>query len=391
MSVNDLSFNQISTLLTDVLSQATGKTVQKPTNTAEFVSVASTALKLGVDPVLNAITQVVGRTIFSIRPYSRKFGTLEKSAQKWGYITRKLSISDKNFEDCAAFNLPENGTVDMYKVNKPEILQTNFYGSNVYQKPYTIYKDQLDCAFRSPDEFAQFMAMVSQNNADMLDSAKESLARATVANLIGGVLASEESNGRVVHLLTEYNDETGLELTKQSVLAPDNFKPFMQWVFARVASISSMMTERTQLFHTNVTGKPIMRHTPLDKQKVYLYAPTKFQSEARALADTYHDNYLKFADHEIVNFWQSLDKPDTICVQPSYLKKDGTIATGAETTVSNIFGVIFDEEAAGYNTFGEESALTPYNARGRYWNQWHSANLRFFNDFTENAVVLLLD
>ena len=50
-SVNDLNFNQISTVLTSIVAQATGEKVLTPTNTGDFVSVATTALKNGTDPV----------------------------------------------------------------------------------------------------------------------------------------------------------------------------------------------------------------------------------------------------------------------------------------------------------------------------------------------------
>lgn len=67
-SVNDLNFNQISTVLTSIVAQATGEKVLAPTNTGDFVSVATTALKNGTDPVMNAITQMVTRTIFRLDP-----------------------------------------------------------------------------------------------------------------------------------------------------------------------------------------------------------------------------------------------------------------------------------------------------------------------------------
>lgn len=56
-SVNDLNFNQISTVLTSIVAQATGENVLTPTTTGDFVSVATTALKNGTDPVMSAITQ----------------------------------------------------------------------------------------------------------------------------------------------------------------------------------------------------------------------------------------------------------------------------------------------------------------------------------------------
>ena len=391
MAVSDLTFNQLSTVLNSIVQQATGKQAQQVTNTAEFVSVAQTALKTGYDPVLQAISQVLSRTIFSIRPYTRKFGGLMVSNQQFGNIVRKLNIADKDWENDSRFELTDGSGVDMYKVNKPSILQTNFYGANVFEKSLTIFKDQLDCAFSSPDEFGRFVSMTMTNASDMIEQAHENLARATLANFIGGKISGDAAS--VIHLLTEYNTITGLAtpLTAETVYQPANFKPFMQWVYSRVASISSLMTERTQKFHINVTGKEISRHTPVNKQKVYLYAPARYQTETMVLADVYHDNFLRMADNETVNFWQSIDKPDEINVQPVYLQADGTLKTGEALNKSNIFGVMFDEEAAGYTVVNQWSAPTPFNVKGGYSNIfWHFTD-RYWNDFTENGVVLLLD
>ena len=337
MAVNDLTFNQLSMVLNSIVQQATGQQAQQVTNTAEFVSVAQTALKTGYDPVLQAISQVLSRTIFSIRPYTRKFGGLMVSNQQFGNIVRKLNIADKDWEEDSRFELTDQNSVDMYKVNKPTILQTNFYGANVFEKSLTIFKDQL---------------------------------------------------------LTEYNTITGLKspLTAETVYQPANFKPFMQWVYSRVASLSSLMTERTQKFHINVTGKEISRHTPVNKQKVYLYAPARYQTETMVLADVYHDNFLRMADNETVNFWQSIDKPDEINVQPVYLQADGTLKSDdTPLNQKGIFGVMFDEEAAGYTVVNQWSAPTPFNSKGGYSNIfWHFTD-RYWNDFTENGIVLLLD
>lgn len=389
MATNDLTFSQTATVLNSIVKQATGQTAQLPTNTAEFVSVAQTALKAGYDPVLNAISQVLSRTIFSIRPYNRKFAGLQVDNQKFGNITRKLNIADKDWEDDARFELVDGQSVDMFKVNKPNILQTNFYGANVYERSYTIFRDQLDNAFRSPEEFARFLTMVTSNCSDMIEQAHENLARATLANFIGGKVSATNS---VYHLLTEYNTLTGLNLTATSVFEPANYKAFMQWVYARVAAISALMTERSIKFQINVTGKEISRHTPYDRQKVFLYSPTAYQIESQVLADTYHDNYLRYAYNERVNFWQAIETPDTLNVIPTYLQADGTLTTPqAAVTVSKLFGCIIDEEAAGYTVVNTWSAPTPFNAKGGYSNVFFHFTDRFWNDFTEKGVILLLD
>lgn len=390
MAANDLSFNQLSTVLNSIVAQATGKNPLAITNTSEFISVAQTALKTGYDPLLQSISQVLSRTIFSTRPYYRKFGGIQVDNQKWGNITRKLNISDKDWENDVRFELVDGESVDMYKVNKPNILQTNFYGANVYERSYTIFKDQLDCAFSGPDEFARFLSMVTGNCTDMIEQAHENLARATVANYIGGKVKGDADS--CIHLLTEYNALTGLALTKENVYQPANYKPFIDWVYSRIASLTELMTERSQLFHTNITGKTINRHTPLQRQRVYLYAPARFNIESMSLANTYNYNFLKMAYNETVNYWQSIQSPSKINVKPSYLQADGTITTPeAALEQDNIFGVIFDEEALGYTVMNQWSATTPFNAKGGYSNVFFHFTDRFWNDFTENGLVLLLD
>lgn len=392
MPVNNLTFNQLSTLLNGIQSQVTGASAIAPVNTSEFVSVAQTVLKTGTDPVMSAISQILGRTIFSVRPYSAKFKGLLMDNQRWGGITRKINYVDKSFTDDSGFSLTDGQAVDQYIVNKPEVIQTNYYGSNVYQKSVTIFRDQLDTAFSGVNEFGEFISGVMQNISDQIEQAHEDTGRMTIANLVGGIVAAKKAN-QVVHLLTEYNTLTGKELTANTVYAPENYKPFMLWVYSRIAKASAMLTERSQLYHFNLTGKPIQRHSPVNRQRLYLYADARYQTEAQVLADTYHDNYLSFGETETVNYWQSIESPAQIQVKPVYFKEaDGSIVTAADNvTQDNIFAVIMDEEAAGMNIFNYELAATPYNARGRYTNMWWSFNERYFNDFTENAMVFLLD
>jgi hypothetical protein len=391
-SVNELNFKQVSALLTYLVNQGTGQSVLTPTNTSEFVSVATMALKNGVDPIMSAITQMVSRTIFSIRPYSEKFKGLRVSSERWGNIVRKLNIADGAYIDDTSFALPEDGqSVDMYKLRRPNILQTNFYGANVFSIERSYFREQLECAFTGPEELASFYSMVTGNIMDMIETAHENLKRATLSNLIGGIVKGGGAEQKV-HLLTEYNAKTGGKYTEVTIMAPDVYPDFMKFVYARIATVSALLTERLQLHHINVKGKAITRHTPYENQRLYMYAPAMYESTARAIADTYHDTFLRYADHETVNFWQAVNTPDTIKVTPSYLKADGTITTPSEAvSVPKVFALLCDEESCGMTVCNEWSATSPLNISGGYYNvAWHFTD-RFWNDFTENAVVFTMD
>lgn len=402
-NVNDMTVFQAGTILQSLVKQATGQSVIAASTPGEFVSVAQTALKTGYDPILNAMSQMWGRTIFSIRPYSRKFSGLEMSMERWGNAVRKLSIADKPIEDDARFTWPvgydsskapnalgEGESVDMYALNKPDILQVNFYGQSVYENSYTIFKDNMDVAFTSADEFMRFNSLVTGNRSDKLEQYRENIARGILANYIGSLLA-ENQTARVVHLLTEYNDQTGLTLTAQSIYQPDNFTSFMQWVYARIANISRMMTERSEMYQTVINGKHVMRHTPANRQKVYLSSKAMDQFDAMVKANSYHDNYLKYTDYEGVNFWQSIENPDSISITPVYTSTTGIATTGEKVDKAGIFGVIFDEEALCYAQVNNWAAVTPFNAKGGYWNTYDHVNFRAIMDMSEKGVLLLLD
>ena len=401
---NDLTFTQISAILNEIQSQATGSATIAAVDSSSFITSAQTALKTGYDPLMNAISQVLSRTIFSVRPYRRKFGGIEVDQIRFGNRVRKLAVADSELVNDDRYQYPtayatgktpptgDGLAVDQQIQRKPKVLETNFYGANVYEDYYTIHKDQLDCAFTTPDEFSRFITMVTTNVTDKLEQVRENIARATIANHIGAIL-KEGQNGRVIHLLSEYKTLTGLaDLTAQSVYQPANFKPFMQWVFARISTISNLMTERSEMFQTVVNEKHVLRHTPLDRQKVYLYAPARFQTETMAIADTYHDNFLRFADNETVNFWQSIETPDSINVKPVYIGTDGALVVpDAAVEQAGIFGIIFDEDALGYTTMQQWSNPAPFNARGGYTTMWIHETQRSWSDLTEKAVVLLLD
>lgn len=403
--VNDLSFNQLSSVLSSIFSEATGANDSiKAVDTSSFVSVAQTALKTGYDPLSTAISQVLSKTIFSVRPYTRKFKGLNVSNQRYGNHVRKLTTIDKPFEEDDRFKLVDGESIDQYKVNKPKVLQTNFYGANVYQKSMTIYKDQLDCAFSSPDEFASFISMVMQNASDMIEQAHEETARAALHNLAQGIYLMEKgpssaqtasqpakANGdkRAVNLLELYNQESGKTLKVADVYKSENFEGFVKFAFTTINNIADLMTDRNTLFCSQLTGYDIVRHTPKNRMKFYLHSNLVNKINSEVYSSVFNPDFLKLVDFETVNYWQNPLFPTVVSGSVNILKKDGTLGV-VSGTFDNLLGILFDEEAAGYTTVNEWAQPSPFNAKGGYYNQfWHFTD-RYWNDFTENAVVFYM-
>lgn len=390
MAVNNMTIEQANALLASLHQQATGETVATPTSLADFISVAQNTLLAGFDAVLGAITVMVSDTIFSVRPYGRKFSGLLYDTKEYGGIIRKINFEDDDPEASSVYNLTDGSSIDQYVVKKPKVLQTNYVGSDEWSSHYSITRDQLKMAFESPTALGEFFTALMTHFSNQREQWLEEMARASLCNFIAGKNAINGSYD-VIHLLTEYNTATGGSYTSTTIRQPANFPGFMKWVYGRVAGLCDKMTERSQLFQQVLTGHRIMRHTPLQDQRVYMLDEFLRAMEAEVLADTYHENFLRYSDVESVGYWQAIENPDEIQVTPIIVDSTGAPDTAAAQTMTDVIGVVFDRNAIGYNIYEDTMDTTPYNARGKYYNMWAHTRIQYQNDFTEKGFVLVVD
>ena len=409
-----MTFNQAAQLLNAIQQQATGQAALTATDLSEFVSAAQTTLRTGYDPVMQAISQVLSRTIFSIRPYRRRFGLAEVSDTAWGNHVRKLSPIDKPISEDDRYKWPvaydatqtenpmgDGESVDMQVINKQKVLQTNFYGQNVWQDSYTIFRDQFNVAFRGPDELSQFIALITGNMANKVEQIREDIGRAVVLNsMIGTAGVDDEATSafdlahRTIPLLTLYNAQTGLSLTATSVFQPDNFVAFVRWAFSIIMSVSDLMEERTSLFQTNLTtidGR-INRHTPKARQKLWVASQAMNAIATMVRVQNFNDGFMRLPNGvrvESVGYWQSPRNPLNVSGTASAIGPDGTVVTST-ATVGPVLAYLHDEEALGYATVNSWTAPAPFNARGGYVTNWLHETQKTYNDHTEKSVIFTL-
>ena len=394
---NSLTIDQAVTVLNSLISQMQGSASLTATDLSDFVSVAETTLQTGFDPVLGAISQVLDRTIFSIRPYYAKFRAMEKTNAEYGAWTRKINYCDRPFVQDDGFNLTDGTSLDPWVIRHPDVIQMNITGQEVLEDYFTRTESQMKLAFRSYEEFSQFWAGVLQNLSDKHEQKTEACARANLINAIGA-LDSTGNTEQVVHLLTEYNvilTAAGkTALTSTTVYDPDNYSDFMKWVYSRIQMVRDFLTERSVNFHLNVpnASKFIQRHTPYNRQILYMYAPELRQMEARVLSAAFNEGRLAYKDIELVNYWQSIETPTDVNAKIVSIDGDGAVdVAAAAATTSNVFALLVDDDAMGYTRFSEGMYATPINARGRYTNFWYHWRWNQYVDLTENMVLFLLD
>lgn len=411
-----MTFNQAAQLLNAIQQQATGQAALTATDLSEFVSAAQTTLRTGYDPVMQAISQVLSRTIFSIRPYRRRFGLAEVSDTAWGNHVRKLSPIDKPISEDDRYKWPvaydaaqtadpmgDGESVDQQVINKQKVLQTNFYGQNVWQDSYTIFRDQFDVAFTGPDELSQFIALITGNMANKVEQIREDIGRAVVLNSMIGTYAQNDAASsafdlahRTIPLLTLYNAQTGLSLTATSVFQPDNFTPFVRWAFSIIMSVSDLMEERTSLFQTNLTtidGR-INRHTSKSRQKLWIASQAMNAISTMVRVQNFNDDFMRLPNGvrtESVGYWQAARNPLNVSGIATYIGANGDPVVMEEAAnIGPVLAYLHDEEALGYANVNSWTAPAPFNARGGYVTNWLHETQKTYNDHTEKSVIFTL-
>lgn len=388
---NKLTFTQTATILNQMLRYATGKEdLTVAINETEFVAQANTLLQMGYEQFTNAMCQTLSKTIWSIRPYKRKLKDLYADEIRYGNHVRKENAIDGEFEDDQTINLIDGTSVDPWRINKPKVIETNWYGQNIYQVLRTLPRDQINVAITGSGEFGNFITMVLTNVSDMIEQKHEVTARATLCNLIGAKVKADSTN--VIYLVDEYMTEKGIIDPTFDYRTPSNFGDFARWLYGYVETLSDDLTERNILYHKNITGKEISRHTPKSEQILYVLSKTINHIQTEVKSVTFNPEFLKSIRYERVSYWQSPKDKARVNVIPNYIDDNGQLVDGDNVAVDidNVFGVLFDRECCGYTTINEWSQTTGLNPAGGYTNSfWHFTD-RPWLDMTENAVVLIL-
>lgn len=393
---NVLTPVDVYALMNAVVSQATGRTDLAVVDTTTFASVGEIVLRTGTENTLNAISAVIGKTIFSVRPYKGKLESLRVGQQRWGGQVRKIinlydeaEKSDDWNTDLAQNALDDGNSVDMYKIRKPKAIQLNFYGTKVLQKHITRFRDQLSLAFHSEDEFIRFIDSVMVEFSNEIELLNEAESRTTLLNFMAGISSMGLTE---VDLVAEYNNEYGTQYTRAQLLST-YIESFMKFVAAEIKIYSGRLTDMSTLYHANLTGyNKIMRHTPKERQKMVMYEPIFIKTQAEVYSGLFNPEYLDIGSFEGVNYWQSQSTPTAINVKPNILD----VATGASkdaelaVELNYVLGILFDEEACGVMPQFDYSSTTPFNSAGGYYNMYMHWRFNSYCDYTENAVLFVL-
>lgn len=395
MASTPITIQDIYNFINQVAAQATGRTGLTAVDTRSFVNVGQVLLDTFNENTANAISTVIGRTIFSVRPWTGRFRSIYTDPMRWGYVTRKITPLRHSFEASQDWNtnlspaqLADGNSIDMYKIKAPKFIQTNFWGIKTLQDHITRFYKQYAVAFRSEGEMMQFITSFMTEFYNVIMEKNDAEVEGTLLNYMGGIY---DMGLTVVDLRKEYNKRYASNYTRDELLST-YLDSFMKFMAASIKTWSKRITDRNTLYHANITGyEKIDRHTPKNRQKMLMYSPLFIEAESMVYSSLFNPSYLNVGSFEDVNYWQDPSNPTAIDVIPNLLDvTTGLASAGNEVKLPFVLGLLYDEEGLGITPQFERSSTTPYNSAGEYYNIYYHWTMAPYNDFTENAVLFII-
>lgn len=412
-------------IMTALARQATGQSSIAVTDLNTFVSAGETVMATGKENVFNALSIVIGRTLVAARTYSAKLA-LMNSINTGSYTSRlrKISFYSKDplpsgfyntnlFKNLAdGFTSGENpdgngvaqSTKSQWEQHQAMPVEMNFAGSTVWDHCITLYEQQINAALRDPVELAQFVAGIMTEHGNDIASVREAFNRMALLSKIGQCYLYDEgthwATGMSYNLTSMYNTFYGTNYTSAQ-LRSTYLKSFLEFMVATIKEVSDFFTERSAAHHLPMTktvggvNYSVLRHTPRDRQRLYLYRPLFRKSEAIVMPEIFNTEYLQMEQYEGVDFWQSntsdADRPKVKVRVPFYNKSTGVQESSGDISFDYVVGLITDVDGMMTDFQLERALTTPIEARKGYANTWLHIAKNAITDPTENAAVFYMD
>lgn len=400
-----------------LVKEATGEEGIQVTDISSFVSAGETVLATGTENVLNSLSLVLGRTLVASRPYRARLDLMEQvDTGVYSSRIRKISFYANNALPSGAFNTDlytnflegytngqntqasPNSTKSMFEQNPKYPLEMMFGGCSTWQYCVTRYEVQLQTAFRTPEDFNAFVSGYMTESANDIESMREAWNRMNLLNKIASVYdMSADMPDSVVNLTAAFNAKFRTTYTTEQLLST-YLKEFLQFFVATLKKDIIAMEHRTTNYHWTPAKQDaagnylsLLRHTPRDRQRLYLYYPLIVEAEAMVMPEIFNTQYLQIENYQAVDFWQSPNDGMDINVTPAIVNTTTGVQQAGTAVETKVVAMLTDVDGLMTNFQLESVDTTVLEARKKYRNIWHTFLRNNMVDNTENVIIYIME
>ena len=358
-----MNVNQIYNVLNSINAEMYGDSAFEVVDLSGFVSLGNAVLASvqGRDKFLNTLYDRIAKTVIRNLDLDIEYPSLMRDTIEYGAIVQKLSVEPRDAKTRNDWNV---GTMDaddvaaaMFSIDKPAIRQKFFSGINAWEVDTTIPDSILKTAFTSPENMAAFLTAIMTATEDSIIMSINNTNRFAVNNFIGEKINSGQN---VIHLLTEYGDES-LDTIEKAIVDKD----FLRFASKKIADVIRYMNMPSKLY--NEEGA--VRRTARDNMHVFMLGDFASSVKTYLESDTFHNELVALPYYNEVSCWQAMgstadsetSRPYTA---PNLAYSSGlaiTTAGGASVSQAGIIGVLADREAIATTVYERETTADRLN------------------------------
>ena len=372
-----MKVSQVYEIMNSVTKATIGDQAVVAEDLSNIVDIGNTIQSVaGIDNYVKSLTDHIGKTIFVNRAYSGSVPSVLMDGWEYGSILEKVSYDGlPEATENESWKLENGKSYDVNVFTQPKASAKFFNKRVTFEVPMSFAERQVKSAFDSASQLNAFFSMIHNAIDKSMTVKVDGLVTRTINNMIAETLHSG-SGVKAVNLLAQYNAKFNQNLTPEASISNPEFIRYASYV---IGLYSDRLTKISKLF--NIGGKD--RFTSKDLQHIVLLSEFEASAKAYLYSDTYHNEFTKLPQAEVVPYWQGSGTDYSFS---STSKIHVNTASGEEVEQGGILGIIFDRDALGVSNL-DRRVTTNYNAKGEFFNNWYKFDAGYFNDMNENFVV----
>ena len=393
--IKNLTMNAIAQTLGESYMTTEDGTIA-PLDDAKLIDVGTDVANLerGVENFTKSLLDQLAKIYIVSDVYKNDLPDIFVDSFDWGGFIEVVNFDLAEVIDDPMFNLIDGQSyADIeHTFYQPKVNVKLFTERKGVALPWSIGREQVMTAFTGIDEMNKFISGLNVNIENTYNIILETYSHILVSS---AVAISDKAINTSVHLITEYNDETGNTETSATVLLQD--EAFLAWVSRKIKDIRRNIKKMTRSFNDGSCNT----FTPVGKDKLILVGKFVDAIKFNLRADTYHEDLVGFGEYDEIAFWQGhytsdgetesnfdFDDVTTISVKGDPNDKLG-IGT-SDVTINKCVGLIYDKRGIGLCPF-KTKITSNYTASADFTTYWRHLLLNYIVNSQFNMVALIMD
>lgn len=392
-----MEVKQIAELMNTVTEEVLGKEAMVAEDLSNIVEVGREFENAqALDKYVKSLYNHIGKVEFVNRVYKGTVVSVLMDGWEYGSIREKITCDNlPEATENESWELVDGQSYDPHVFHAPSVSAKFFNKKVTLEIDMSFTEMQVKQSFSNVTQLDGFISMIRTSIENSMTVKLDALIARTINNMIAETIFDDYKTGepgeetlgvltgksgiKAVNVLYLYNQQYSKSITAAQALADPDFIRYAAFV---IGLYKDRLTKISTLF--NIGGKD--RFTPNESLHAVLLSEFRRAADVFLQSGTFHEEYTKLIDAEIVPYWQA---SGTDYAFQNTSKINVKTADGHDVVAGGIIGFMWDRYALGVTNMNRR-VTTEWNPKAEFINNFYKMDSEYFNDFNENAVVFFV-